>query len=132
MPCGLLFGPLDVIQEGQERVDVRSLGVSSQVGELVEVKELILISTHHDDEKITDPSRKPCERFLSTVCLGQALRRGKDGRARRQAFRLHQRQAILLSGSNFCNIRRECFSDAAIGEDRQETGIGRRKLSLED
>jgi hypothetical protein len=72
--CGLLFGPFDVIQNGQERVDVRSLGVSSQVGELVEVEDLILIPIHHDDDKITDPSRKPCEGFFSAVCLGQAFR----------------------------------------------------------
>jgi hypothetical protein len=37
----------------------------------------------------------------------------------------------LLSRANFCHIHRERFSDTAIGEDRQETGIGRRKLPLE-
>ena len=130
MPCGLLLGSLDVIQEGEKSVDVRSLGVSPQVGELVEVKDLILISIHHDNDKIADPSRKPCERFFSAICLGQAFRCREDGRARRQSFPLHQRQAFLLPRANFCNVRRERFPDSAIGENRQETGIGWRKLPL--
>ena len=131
MPRGLLFGSFDIIQEGQEGIDVCSLGVSSQVCELVEVKDLVLISIHDDDDQIADPSCEPCERFFSTVRLGQAFRCREDGRARRQTFRLHQRQAFLLSCANVRHIHRERFSDSAIGEDRQETGVGRRKLPLE-
>lgn len=132
VPRGLLFGSLDVIQEGQEGIDVCSLGVSSQVGELVEVKDLIMISIDDDDDQITDPSCEPCERFFATVRLRQAFRCREDGRARHQTFRLHQSQALLLSHANLCHVYRERFSDSAIGEDRQETGVGRRKFSLED
>ena len=129
---GLLFGSLDISQEGQESIDVCSLGVSSQVCDVVEVQDLIMISIDDDDDQITNPSCEPCERFFATVRLRQAFRCREDGRARHQAFRLHQRQAFLLSRANVCHIRRERFSDSAIGEDRQETSVGRRKLPLED
>jgi hypothetical protein len=58
---------LDVIQKSQEEVDVRSRGVLPKIGELVEVKNLVLVSTHDEDDKITDPSCEPAECLLSSV-----------------------------------------------------------------
>ncbi len=131
VPRRLLFGSFDVVQQDEEPVDVRSLGVSLQVGKLVEMKDLIPISLHHDDDEITDPSRKPRERFFAAVGLGQAFRCQEHGRNRRQAFRPHQRQAFVLSCANIRHVHRERFPDTAIGEDSQKTGIGRRQLPLE-
>jgi hypothetical protein len=67
MPRGLLPGSLDVTQKSHKLVDVRPLGVVLQVGELVEMKNLVPISTYDEDDKIADPSREPDERFLSEV-----------------------------------------------------------------
>ena len=56
---GLLCVFLNVAQEGQEEVKVRSVGESLQLRELIEMKDLVLISSHKDNHKIADPSRQP-------------------------------------------------------------------------
>lgn len=64
---GLLRVFFNVVQEGQEKVNVCSAGESLQVGHLIEMKDLVAISIHEDNHKVTDPSRQPAQGLRSPV-----------------------------------------------------------------
>ena len=61
-------------EQVQQRIGVGLLGVGFQRRELVEVEELIPISSDLNQDQITDPSSQPGEHFFSTVRLGNAFR----------------------------------------------------------
>jgi hypothetical protein len=67
VPRGLLCVFFNVAQEGQKKVNVCPAGESLQVGNLIEMKDLVAISIHEDNHKVTDPSRQPAQGFRTPV-----------------------------------------------------------------
>lgn len=59
MARSLLFGPFEIIEQIQEEGQVSPFGRLLQLGQLIDVKQLLLVPAYMHDNEVTNPSPEP-------------------------------------------------------------------------